>query len=377
MRGTHILPILALAATCALGCVCSKSVQIGDGNVDSGTPGPDGSTESDVTDAIWSPDIANLGATGWRSSTVPWCPDLAFPTFALDVWSNDDAVHILAVDNYNTGMTYEDVNHIYRNDGSGWTTIYEEPARTVRDGDISSCFHQIRGAADGRLYLWQGPSDPCEISWFDDGSIHRTDFTPTEIFVVSEDRVLAMSTVGLMRWDGAYWVRDSLDGGPWHSHAWADEESLFIATDEGIVREFTDGEWRDHDTGTYYTLPAIWGFSREDVWVSAGDGRLIHYNGETWTRVDWPGPSPDFIDIHHMWGAEGVLFLATAFQLTMHEDGDFTVLADWQDANLSIGAIWGNSPTELFVIVSEPDTYEGPCSLIRILRWDGSEFHWF
>jgi len=364
--------ILVVAAMCTFSCSSSHGVTIGDAHteetVDADDPRPG--------DAPAAPDIPDLGETGWRSSTVPWCPDLVFPVFALDVWSSEDAVYILAVDNRDTGMTYEDINHIFRNDGTGWSVVYEQPARIEGDGDISSCFHQLRGSADGPIYLWQGPSNPCEMAWFEDGSISRTDFTPTEIFVVSEDRVWAMSTVGLMRWDGSYWVRDSLDGGPWHSHAWANEDVLFVSTDDGIVREFSDGAWRDHDTGTYHCLQVIWGFSRDDLWVSTGE-ELIHYNGATWTRVEWPRPSTLYGGIEHMWGADGILFLASTFQLMKYEGGDFTVLSDWQDENLAIQAIWGNSPMELFILVSDPDTTDAPCSKIRILRWDGTEFHWF
>ena len=327
-------------------------------------------------DAPWTPAIENLGSDGWRSSTDRWCPDLGYLIWTIDVWSDDDAVYILAVDNTDTGMTYEDINHIYMNDGTGWSTVYEEPASTLSGGDLSSCFHQIRGDGDGRLYLWQGPSHPCNMAWLEDGSVSSTDFIPTEIFVVNESHVWAMSTVGLMRWDGSHWVRDSLDGGPWHSHAWANEDVLFVSTDDGIVREFSGGTWTDHDSGTYHCLQVIWGFGRDDVWVSTGLD-LIHYDGTSWTRVDWPGPDPEYSGINHMWGADGVLFLATTYQLIMYEDGTFTTLLDLQDEGLFITAIWGNSPTEVFLTARDPDWTNGPCSFSLILRWDGSELHWF
>jgi hypothetical protein len=214
------------------------------------------------------------------------------------------------------------------------------------------------------------------MAWLEDRSISRTDFISTEIFVVNENHVLAMSTVGLMRWDGSHWVRDHLDGGPWHSHAWANEESLFVATDEGIVREFTDGAWTDHDSGTYHSLTTIWGFCHNDVWVASG-ADLIHYDGTSWTRVDWPGTHPGYSGIKHMWGADGVLFLASPYQLFRYEDGTFTEMLDLMGEDLFISSIWGNSPTELFVTARDPDWTIGPCSRALALYWDGTEFHWF
>ena len=61
----------------------------------------------------------------------------------------------------------------------------------------------------------------------------------------------------------------------------------------------------------------------------------------------------------------------------MYEDGTFTTLLDLQDEGLFITAIWGNSPTEVFLTARDPDWTNGPCSFSLILRWDGSELHWF
>ena len=147
MRHANICVALIIAASGALGYACDPPSP-------SGYTPPDSFSDAEdppSADAPWSPEIENLGSDGWRSSTERWCPDLGFPIWALDVWSSDDAVYILAVDNYDTGMTYEDVNHIYMNDGTGWSTVYKEPASVLREGHIpATCRGSRTGASPAR-----------------------------------------------------------------------------------------------------------------------------------------------------------------------------------------------------------------------------------
>ena len=100
-----------------------------------------------------------------------------------------------------------------------------------------------------------------------------------------------------------------------------------------------------------------------------------------------------------MWGADGVLFLHTSFELVRWDGTSFEVLGNWPSewittdhgsacsGGLRILRMAGYSPTELFLGVV-PDTpgdviFEGPSiddydscyAWPLLLWWDGSTFH--
>jgi hypothetical protein len=184
----------------------------------------------------------------------------------------------------------------------------------------------------------------------------------------------------VVSYDGSTWGPLPVAYTPYQvEHLWADEENVFCAGPDGTIISLEDGEWRIHDTRTLEDFYAIWGFGGADVWAGTDGGDLLHYDGESWTSVEWPCLG-EYCEINAMWGDEGVLFFHDNRQLTMWDGTSFKVLL-FSDAEagsrLLINAIWGNSPTEVFLAVQDEGHPNPQCGIYYLLWWDGSEFHWF
>jgi hypothetical protein len=333
-----------------------------------------------ASDTPWNPPIDGLGDPGWRDSSEPWCQTFQKPIFAYDIWSFSGGVHVVVSDNQNTGMTYEDVNHIYFNDGNGWRLTYEETASSVGP-DLTTCLYNIMGLSDGSLFAWSGPSRSCNLAYIKDGNLDWVNFTVYDLFVVNDTLAYAIYSYGdlkIIKYDGNSWspIPAVIPYFVWH--IWADESSVFAGGDGGTIVSLENNEWIVHDTRTLATVKSIWGFSGENVWVGFDDGSLRHFNGETWEQVDWPRTNPSgFNSIEGMWGKDDNLFFHTAYQLTMWDGNVFTVLAYWESAGIHVNAIWGNSPNELFLAVEDTNYQGTSCGPKYVLWWDGSGFHWF
>jgi hypothetical protein len=153
-----------------------------------------------------------------------------------------------------------------------------------------------------------------------------------------------------------------------------------------------DGEeWRIHDPGTISELTSIWGFGGDDVWVGTFDGSLRHFDGTTWSDVEWPSRDDGSMcnegkPILQMWGADGILYFITETQFARWDGTRVEVLGHWplhyvddpgtfycEGDGLKPVALWGNSPTEVFLLVARQLPYDrGLCEGIAVLWWDGT-----
>jgi hypothetical protein len=371
----------SLSILMLFGCGGGQSLG-GDSDADTRVDGDaaDAPGDGSTGDFSWDPSIENMGEPGWRDSSEPWCQTFEGPITAYDIWSFEGGVHVVVSDNQNTGMTYEDVNHIYFNDGSGWRKTYEETASSVGP-DITTCFFNIMGLSDGSLFAWSGPSHGCNLAHIKDGNLEWENFTVYDLFVVNDTLAYAIYSYGdlkIIQYDGTSWspIPAVIPYGVYN--IWADETSVFCGGAGGSIVSLEGSEWIVHDTQTLATVESMWGFSGEDVWAGFDDGSLRHFDGVSWEQIDWPQANPSgYNSINGMWGQDGKLFFHTPYQLTMWDGASFTVLASWESAGIYINAIWGNSPSEVFLAVEDAN-YEGTgCGPKYVLWWDGSRFHWF
>ena len=332
------------------------------------------------SDGAWSPPIDALGDPGWRDSRDPWCPGIDGHVESYDIWSHAAGVYALVADNQDTGITYEDVNHIYFNDGTGWSLYYEALASDELP-DITTCYRNIMGLTDGSLFAWASPSQSCELAHVRGNDVEWMSFEVWDVFVVSDTLVYAIATFGdikVIRYDGETWEPIPATVPYSVYRLWADEESVFAVGDGGTIVSLEGESWRIHDSGTVATLRAVWGFSGSDVWVGQDDGLLRHFDGETWQEVDWPGRAE--MGGEHMagmWGVDGNLFFHSFHCFVMMDQAVFTVLGNWRDSGITINNIWGNSPTEVFLAVTDPAHESADCGPEYLLWWDGAAFHWF
>jgi hypothetical protein len=282
---------------------------------------------------------------------------------------------------------------IHRNTGTGWSFVWEQPEDWLLDTSHS----WLSGVANGPLfvlnrglscefYIIDPPSQDCAM----DGAE-----TVQDVFAVNSSLVFGIKGEKVVYWDGSTWGPYPAAYTPYEvQRIWADGESVFCAGPEGTVISLEGEDWRIHDTGTLTGFADIWGFGADDVWVAGGDTGLMHFDGTSWTEVEWPSltdpeDSCQFEEFGEFWGADGILFFHTYDQLIMWDGVAFSVLGHWPAhmvettdgpqcvGGIEITGIWGNSPDEVFLAVRDRSHLTEGCGMENILWWDGTEFHWF
>ncbi len=136
----------------------------------------------------------------------------------------------------------------------------------------------------------------------------------------------------------------------------------------------------------------MWGFAEDDVWIGSVRGTLKHWDGQVWTEIPWPAQSPypeGWVSIEQLWGADGVLFFRTYWQLVRCENLQCEEVAYWPcaeytdqgiaqcEGGVSIRSMWGNSPQELFLAVNTSVGGGSQTDTKFLLFYDGQQFHWF
>ncbi|MBI5489329.1 MAG: hypothetical protein HY905_18495 [Deltaproteobacteria bacterium] len=396
MRGFAVREALAMLALASLaGCGSGERLL---GAADGG----DGSS-SEAEASPPPPEDGGLGETGWRDSTEPWVPpeparENERGCDAFDVWSNDAAVYVL-LDWYDTdgGPPFDVGQQVLANDGSGWRDFYDVRSTSAGSCDGLGCIAGIAGMIDGRLVSGRGAlAYVGPAGYAVEGGVSGT---VEGVFVVNDSLAYAIWHSGgarVIRWDGSTWgpVTAVL---PYESvgYIWADADHVFVVGQDGNVLSLEGGTWRIHDAGTLNSVIAVWGFSGDDVWIATHASELRHFDGTSWTPIEWPFP-PDPSDrcreygIHGLWGADGVLFVWTDNRVAEWDGSAFRSLGHWPATTEVVGDVtychgglwisdaWGNSPTEFFVAAHENlDEADRRCPDSYLLYWDGTVFHWF
>jgi hypothetical protein len=401
----------------------SRDVTLPDGLVEGWLP--DGWV-ADSTEP-WVPPVGDAGDTGWRDSTEPWVPPVVRPVGfwncgcgPLDVWSDATGVYVLygwedvsvSGDPYGPWGCGGGPEHraIWRNEGSGWTEYFRQDQWLGEYGLEGTVFSAtfLGGVLDSHLLGWQHGGG---VDGFQPGLVEPLwpdlDDLGCDVFVVNGALAYAVWGDKVVHWNGSVWSPLPVDV-PFASsrmRVWADEHELFLAGPAATVVSLETGGWRVHDPGVLSDLTAIWGFGGDDVWVGSSVGQLLHFDGSSWTPIAWPNAEDDSecdrrSPITQMWGADGVLYFVTRSQFARWDGSRVDVLAHWpgtfvDDRWCSGGmvpfALWGNSPTEVFLAVADlsgfvpressgeieccPDLICG--GRVAVMRWDGTALHRF
>jgi hypothetical protein len=330
-----------------------------------------------VDAAPWSPPMQELGEPGWRESTEPWAPGEHKDIWEFSLWSHPGGVFVLFKGGIDLPSGLSEVpERIWTNTGAGWS-VYLEGRGFTPD---TMWINRIRGFPRGEPLGSGDDSEPAPVMHLPPtGAAQGVGTSCYDVFVVNDSLAYAVSFDTIFRFDGTTWATvASPPSRP--GRLWADEETLFTSGGLGLMR-LQDGVWTEFGTGTEGGA-SIWGFSPTDVWMGGVAGSLWHFDGTAVTQVAWPNPYPEDLgpNLDHVWGADGVLYLAMDTVVARGEAGEFERLAEWGCAPLDdfdacpwllrIHDLWGNGPDEVFVAVTQGNT-------AYLLRWDGTEFHWF
>jgi hypothetical protein len=94
-------------------------------------------------------------------------------------------------------------------------------------------------------------------------------------------------------WGGAYsnsgdkWVYETLPSGAQINAIYMGDDKVFGVGSEGAIIERTgNGEWFSAFSPTNYDLRAIAGSTDSDIWAVGDFGKILHYDGGTWTVLE-------------------------------------------------------------------------------------------
>lgn len=302
----------------------------------------------------------------WRMSEDPFCAAaMTYPPDGISIWSDTRGVYVL-------------LNRIadaqaYHNSGSGWDDV---------DGEWDG--KQLTGFVDGPVVAYGAPSG-CTIEFVEDGiwSCSGAAVSATKVFTVTDALAYAIYADLVLKFDGAGWTQwgDALPppestGIPVVAHSlWAAPGIIICGTDQGVYvfdgDQVTPKLQGDLPHGYGQQARAVWGFGADDLWVGIND-ELWHYDGSSWSVV-WTA-SPDCGGIRGMWGADQTLFFYTRHSLHVVRDDVNTLLEYRCGGDVSVRGVWGNSPMEVFVALTDRSERAEVCGHTGLLWFDGSVF---
>jgi len=93
------------------------------------------------------------------------------------------------------------------------------------------------------------------------------------------------------------WTRvpdPDVQDGYWYGVWGFSANDVWVVGSEGRVAHFDGADWKRMETG--FTIPgplyAVWGSAPDNLWITGGDGEMLHYQGGAWSRHPLP---PTFI----------------------------------------------------------------------------------
>jgi cysteine-rich repeat protein len=103
------------------------------------------------------------------------------------------------------------------------------------------------------------------------------------------------------------------------------------------------GRWTEMPTDTFAYLSAVWGSAPDDVFA-VGGGKILHYDGSTWTSQAVPVPAQGYTAV---WGTGATNVYALGDKRLDHYDGT-SWSASYTPPFQGL-ALWGSSPNDIWI----------------------------
>lgn len=329
---------------------------------------PDANAADGATDAALPP----LSDLPWKATPTPLCLGSGMQASAHSVWSDGKSVYVVAA---TPGASN---GHLFSNDGRGWVQA---------NAAFDASFLGITGFASGELIVSE-QSASCGIEFITGGtqSCSAPLYAVDQVAVVDGSLAYAVNGGGVdptqvIRYNGSYWsdAGISFDDGAATSVVnaaiWAAPGLLAVTSKSGALHLFktaADGAnaillGGDAPAGVY---TALWGSSVNDVWAGNQAGDLLHRTGTSWSvaaRVEGCG------GIKGIWGVGATVYFITDSAFGQWSNGVVRTVSQLPCGDLKFSAIWGNSASEIFVTLSNPDLDASGCGGSRAIWYNGSE----
>src|SRR3989442_1436512 len=138
----------------------------------------------------------------------------------------------------------------------------------------------------------------------------------------------------------------------WSVPATVNTFAFQVFVDAGAPQEHTVLRWLYDPIGDGADITAVWSASASNVFAVGVGGKILHYNGTSWTAH--PNPFP--IDLNGVWGssgsdvfAVGEINLGVPQGAILHYDGTSWTLQQVIGTESLVG-VWGSSGSDVFAV---------------------------
>jgi hypothetical protein len=330
----------------------------------------------------WTPPFtAPLGSPGWQKSTKPICDTNQGIDTALDVWADERGVFAMMANGCDelNGMTCgKDGATVKLNSGSGWQVMYQFATRTID-------YPAMWGGFPGGPLLVVGQFDKFGLAFVGNGSFsfQRELSGDYATFAAGKDLAYVADDPGVLQYAAGAWSTIAQSQSAILA-LWADEKLVIAAGVDQTVLVKNGSDAMTALSGVpagEYT--AVWAFAANDVWFGNTAGRLVHYDGKDWQRVDTGSRDLRGNGIQQIWGAAGILYFSTYAEFGRFDGTKVEMLLeapaamDLYDYPVRFGRFWGRSASEVFVPLWDSRYSDYTCGDVFLLWFDGAKFHQF
>lgn len=265
-----------------------------------------------------------------------------WPDYALGAYCRDGDGRLVGVGK--SGRTWEYAP-------GGWTEIDARPRPLIRRVWGIEADDLYATSDEGKVWHWDGMNlaEMDSLTMFNLQGIWGS--SPSDIHVAGGH--------GIWHWDGWSWKQT---WEPWQGgiafglELWGSgHDDVWAVGSKGAMVHFDGQSWERVEGVTDKDLYAVWGAGRDDIYVG-GDKDLVHFDGELWESV--PGFKRQRVT--GLWGSGPNDVWAATDQGLLHFDGK-----TWESAGLreNTSGVWGTSATDVLTLTAT-----------HLLQYDGSRW---
>ncbi len=318
------------------------------GALSGGAPGAQGGTDASggasAVSGQWT--LPQEPLSRWRNSAGALCSS-EDGSYAWSVWSDAKTLYVTTLQSLPN-------SRLWKNSGAEWE-------RTPTD-DLG--FQSVTGMRDGALLLYGGSL--CGAYTYSSGVATCISDLPslTKVMSAGVDRTFALAGDRLLHFNGSYFTASGISlpeaSESWPVYQlWVGDDVLIAGGGDQVWIVGADGVRHDLSLPDGSSVRSLWASGANDIWVGGEEGLLAHYDGRDWEALRTGNCSA----VVALWGTADALFLAGGSFFGRVQGGKLETIFDqpcveipfeagtWE--HVSFGALWGNSPTEVFVVVDQ------------------------
>ncbi len=184
--------------------------------------------------------------------------------------------------------------------------------------------------------------------------------------VASHPEGAAPKSAGVCSSAGYCWENPLPSGGFLNAVWGSSPNDVYAAGDGGRVLHFDGTTWTAQTTGTDTWINAVWGSGPDDVFMVGDGGSILHRRGGAWKKEDL-GDAGYYFDTVWGSGPEDV-FAAGSNGVVFHYDGHvWTEQASGTIAHLQ--GLWGSGPKDVYAV-----GFTGAQSEGALMHYDGTSW---